>query len=228
MSSGGAYRKWGKRVVDVALALLALLVLSPAAAVTAALVRSKLGRPVLFRQLRTGRYGKPFTMYKFRTMREIAGRDGILASDTDRLGPLGRFLRSTSLDEIPELINVLRGEMSLVGPRPLLPHYMPFYRATERYRFAVRPGITGWAQVRGRNDATWDDRLTADAWYVGHHSLSLDLRILMTTVIQVIRRTGVQTDPRSLMPDLDVERSEQRSTGAEDHPAKQARESSQA
>lgn len=177
----------------------------PMAAVAVA-IRLSMGRPVLFRQIRPGLGERPFTLLKFRTMIDALDTDGRPLPDTARLTGLGRFLRRSSLDELPQLWNVLRGEMSLIGPRPLLPRYLPWFTQEERLRFTVRPGITGWAQVNGRNTSSWDERLAMDVWYVRHQSLSLDARILARTLANSIRGTGVATDPSDVMLDLDVER----------------------
>ena len=196
----------GKRVFDIVCSASALLVLAPVLGVTAILVRRKLGRPVLFRQTRTGRDKQPFTIVKFRTMTDERDGDGALLPDSERLTPLGRLLRATSLDESPELWNVLKGDMSLVGPRPLLPRYDEIYTEREAKRFDVLPGVTGWAQINGRNDIGWDDRLACDVWYVEHRSLALDLRILLLTVLKVLRRSNVQADPDLSVGYLDEER----------------------
>jgi lipopolysaccharide/colanic/teichoic acid biosynthesis glycosyltransferase len=174
-----------KRIFDVVVASLLLVVLSPLLAVVALLVRVRLGSPVFFRQLRPGRDGRVFTLMKFRTMREGAG------TDAERLTKLGRFLRRTSLDELPELVNVVRGDMSLVGPRPLLVEYLPLYSPEQARRHEVRPGVTGWAQVSGRNALTWEEKLSLDVWYVDHRSFRLDLRILGRTVGAVFGGKGV-------------------------------------
>ncbi len=180
-----------KRAVDVAVAAAGLTVGLPVLGGVALLVRWRLGSPVLFRQQRPGRGGVPFTLIKFRTMRDATDAAGQPLSDAERLTPFGRLLRSTSLDELPELWNVLKGEMSLVGPRPLLTRYLPLYSAEQARRHEVRPGITGWAQVSGRNALAWPERLAMDVWYVDHRSLALDLRILAATVWKVVRRDGV-------------------------------------
>jgi lipopolysaccharide/colanic/teichoic acid biosynthesis glycosyltransferase len=165
-----------------------------------------MGKPVLFRQTRPGYREKPFTIYKFRTMIEAVDSQGLPMPDGERLHPVGNFLRRTSLDELPEFWNVLRGDMSLVGPRPLLMRYLPFYTEEERSRFMVRPGITGWAQVNGRNEASWDGRLHNDIWYVRNRSFLLDIKILWMTVVKVVRREQVIVDARSAMLNLDEER----------------------
>ncbi|MBB4634517.1 sugar transferase [Longimicrobium terrae] len=181
----------GKRALDVVVALVALIVFSPLLLLTAVAVRVWLGSPVLFRQARPGLDGRPFTLLKFRTMRDAAGPDGRPLPDAERLGRVGRLLRASSLDELPELVNVLRGEMSLVGPRPLLMEYLPLYTPEQARRHQVRPGITGWAQVNGRNAVDWDERFRLDGWYVDHCSLALDLRVLVRTVSSVFRRQGI-------------------------------------
>jgi lipopolysaccharide/colanic/teichoic acid biosynthesis glycosyltransferase len=182
-----------KRALDVAGAAVGLVVLSPVMAATAVAVRATLGRPVLFRQVRPGLGGRPFTILKFRTMREPRPGEVWYLTNEQRLGRLGRFLRNTSLDELPELWNVLRGEMSLVGPRPLLVHYLETYTPEEARRHDVRPGITGWAAVNGRHAIRFKERLALDVWYVDHWSLGLDLRILARTVAQVLARKDVTT-----------------------------------
>jgi sugar transferase EpsL len=180
-----------KRAMDVFLALLALCLLAPVIIVIACLVRLKLGSPVLFHQTRPGLAGAPFLMHKFRTMLEAYDGQGNLLPDEARLGAFGRFLRRTSLDELPELWNVLTGDMSLVGPRPLLMEYLPLYSAQQFERHAVRPGITGWAQVNGRNGISWQEKFRLDAWYVHNVSLRLDLRILSLTLLRAASGRGV-------------------------------------
>jgi lipopolysaccharide/colanic/teichoic acid biosynthesis glycosyltransferase len=183
-----------KRALDVLVSALALVILSPVLLVTAALVRWKLGRPVLFRQERPGIHGRPFTLVKFRTMRDapVDPTDG--SADRDRLTPFGAKLRSTSLDELPELWNVLKGDMSLVGPRPLLMHYLPLYSERQARRHDVKPGVTGWAQINGRNNSPWADRLEMDVWYVENRSFLLDLKILAKTIPSALRRSGVSQE----------------------------------
>lgn len=180
-----------KRLLDLTIATLMLLLLSPLMFVVALLVRLFLGTPVLFRQQRPGYKGRPFFLYKFRTMTEARGPDGNLLPDGERLTRLGRFLRLTSLDELPELFNVLRGEMSLVGPRPLLMEYLPRYSREQMRRHDVLPGITGWAQVNGRNALDWPARFRLDVWYVDHWSFWLDVKILLLTLWKVFKREGI-------------------------------------
>ncbi|MCD9622748.1 sugar transferase [Rhabdothermincola salaria] len=187
---------------DVVVAATALVVLWPVVAVVAVLVRLRLGSPVLFRQRRLGRMGRPFELVKFRTMTDARGPDGSLLPDAERLTGLGRVLRRTSLDELPELVNVLRGEMSLVGPRPLPERYLERYSPEERRRHLVRPGITGWAQVQGRNALDWNERLAADVWYVDNRSFRLDLKILARTVAVVLHGGGVSAPDHATMAEL--------------------------
>lgn len=189
--AGGFYRQHGKRIFDFVVAGLLGLLLSPIALVVAALVRWRMGGPVLFRQQRPGKDGRPFVMYKFRTMNDAVDERGDLLPDGKRLTGLGRWLRSTSADELPELINVMRGEMSLVGPRPLLMQYLERYTAEQARRHEVRPGITGWAQINGRNALSWEKKFELDVWYVDHLSLTLDITILLRTVYQVFSRSGI-------------------------------------
>jgi len=183
--------RFAKRVLDVTLSLAALILLCPVLLVVGMAVWATLGSPVLFRQIRPGLGGEPFVMHKFRTMRDDHDEHGVLLPDEVRLGRFGRFLRMTSLDELPELWNVLVGDMSLVGPRPLLMKYLPLYTEEQRRRHEVRPGITGWAQVNGRNDVSWERRFELDTWYVDHRSLWLDFRILWMTMVRVLRAEGV-------------------------------------
>lgn len=194
-----------KRVFDIVAAALLLVLFSPLMLMIAIVVWLTMGRPVLFRQERPGKDCVPFTLLKFRTMRDAVGEHGKALPDSERLTRVGRFLRATSLDELPQLINVLRGDMSFVGPRPLLMRYLPYYTPREALRHKVRPGITGWAQVNGRNELAWDKRLEMDVWYAEHQSFWLDIKILLMTVRNVIARRGVVVDT-SRMVDLDVER----------------------
>jgi lipopolysaccharide/colanic/teichoic acid biosynthesis glycosyltransferase len=188
-----------KRAFDVVGASAALVVLSPVLAVVALLVRVRMGSPVLFRQTRPGRGGRPFVMTKFRTMTDRRYADGELLPDAARLTALGRWLRRTSIDELPELLNVVRGDMSLVGPRPLLMEYLPLYTVEQARRHEVRPGITGWAQVNGRNAVTWEEKFALDVWYVDHRSFRLDLEILGKTVTQVFGGHGVSAPGHATM-----------------------------
>ena len=188
-----------KRCADIGVAAVALLVAAPLLLLVALAVRVNLGSPVLFRQRRPGLHGRPFTMVKFRTMRDAIGRDGRPLPDTERLTPFGKLLRSTSLDELPELWNVLHGEMSLVGPRPLLMEYLDRYTPEQARRHEVRPGVTGWAQVHGRNALSWEERFRLDVWYVEHRSLRLDLQILIRTFSMVLCRTGVTANGEATM-----------------------------
>ena len=185
------YRRWGKRLLDLCLTLVAFLLLLPVMGVIAVIVRLKLGAPVLFRHRRPGLHGQPFTLYKFRTMTDTRDAQGNLLPDAERLTPFGRFLRSTSLDELPELFNVLKGEMSLVGPRPLLMRYLDRYTPEQMRRHEVKPGITGWAQVNGRNAITWEQKFTLDVWYVDNQSLWLDLKIIALTAWKILKREGI-------------------------------------
>ena len=180
-----------KRLFDLLASAMGLLLLAVPLAVLAWQVRRKLGSPVLFTQVRPGLHGQPFRMVKFRTMTDARDASGALLPDAHRLTPFGRFLRASSLDELPELWNVLRGEMSLVGPRPLLMEYLPLYSPEQARRHEVRPGITGWAQVNGRNAISWADKFALDVWYVDHRSLWLDVRILWLTVRKVVMRDGI-------------------------------------
>jgi lipopolysaccharide/colanic/teichoic acid biosynthesis glycosyltransferase len=185
------YRTRGKRLLDIGLAGLALIAFLPLLIVVALLVRLRLGSPVLFRQRRPGLNGEPFTLLKFRTMVERRDGEGRLLPDAERLTSFGQFLRASSLDELPELFNVLKGEMSLVGPRPLLMKYLPRYTAEQMRRHEARPGITGWAQVNGRNTLSWEEKFAHDVWYVDQCSLGLDLRILALTAWKTIKREGI-------------------------------------
>jgi len=200
----GWYANGGKRVLDLAIAGPVLAVLSPVLVVLAIAVRRKLGPPALFRQTRPGLHGRPFTIFKFRTMTDARDEAGHWLPDADRLTPFGRWLRATSLDELPELINVLRGEMSLVGPRPLLMAYLERYDDRQIRRHAVRPGITGLAQVRGRNALEWSERFELDLEYVQTMSLTLDLRILVETLMVVARSEGITEPGHATKPDFHV------------------------
>lgn len=189
-----------KRFLDIFISSIALTALAIPLALIAALVRVKLGSPIFFRQVRPGIHGRPFEMVKFRTMTEGVDSSGRMLSDEERLTSFGRWLRATSLDELPELWNVFRGEMSLVGPRPLLMAYLPLYTSQQARRHEVRPGITGWAQVNGRNALSWQQKFELDAWYVDHRSVWLDIRILWMTLRSVIRREGISAAGEATMP----------------------------
>lgn len=188
-----------KRMLDLVVGGAAVLLLLPVLLVVALLVRLKLGSPVLFRQQRPGLGGRPFVMLKFRTMSDARDSNGELLPDEVRLGRFGRWLRASSLDELPELLNVLAGEMSLVGPRPLLMDYLPLYTPTQRRRHEVRPGVTGWAQVNGRNAISWEEKFAMDVWYVDNWSLLLDLKIMLMTVERVLTGAGVNQQGQATM-----------------------------
>lgn len=189
--SSGVYARSLKRVLDLVFCVLALPVLLPLLVIIALVLRVHLGSPVLLIQERLGFEGRPFLIRKFRTMTDARGDDGELLPDAERLTPIGRFLRGTSLDELPELINVLRGEMSVVGPRPLYSHYRDRYTADQFRRHKVLPGITGWAQVNGRNELSWEKKFALDVWYVDHQSFSLDVKIIALTIKNLVRREGI-------------------------------------
>ncbi len=195
----------GKRLLDLALGSALLLVTSPVQVVVAASIRYKMGRPVLFRQQRPGLHGVPFEMLKFRTMSDVKDSDGNHIPDAERLTPLGRFLRSTSLDELPELVNVVRGDISLVGPRPLLMKYLERYTPRQHRRHEVRPGVTGLAQVSGRNALSWDEKFELDVQYVDNASLRLDLSILARTVWNVLARKGISAESHVTMPEFGID-----------------------
>lgn len=189
-----------KRMFDILACGLAIIVLSPLILAVALLVRRRLGSPVLFRQIRPGKDARPFEMLKFRTMTDARDGQGELLTDAERLTPFGLFLRSTSLDELPELWNVLKGDMSLVGPRPLLMEYLPLYSAEQARRHEVRPGLTGWAQVNGRNALSWEEKFALDVWYVENRTFWLDIRIIGRTIVGVLKRTGISADGEATMP----------------------------
>lgn len=189
-----------KRAFDLLVGLTMLIALSPVLTLIAVLAWAKLGRPILFSQVRPGLHGKPFRMVKFRTMRDVFDRHGNQLPDSERLTPFGRLLRSTSLDELPELVNVVRGEMSLVGPRPLLMQYLPLYSAEQARRHEVQPGLTGWAQVNGRNSLGWEEKFALDIWYVDNRSFVLDLWILWLTARKVFFKEGISAEGEATMP----------------------------
>jgi sugar transferase EpsL len=194
------YRKYGKRLFDLTLTVSGLIALSPILACIAVFVRAKLGSPVLFRQVRPGIGGKPFTLYKFRTMTNARDAAGNLLPDWKRLSRFGCFLRSASIDELPELLNVLKGDMALVGPRPLLMEYLDRYTPEQARRHEVHPGITGWGQVKGRNALSWEKKFQLDVWYIDNMSLWLDLKILIMTLMMVFKREGINAEGHETMP----------------------------
>lgn len=183
-----------KRLFDIVAAVIGLIVLSPVIAIVAYLIRKRLGSPVLFRQVRPGLNGKPFEMVKFRTMRDAMDADGNPLPDSERMTDFGRFLRSSSLDELPELWNVIKGDMCLVGPRPLLMEYLPLYDKAQLRRHEVRPGVTGWAQINGRNALSWEEKFKLDVWYVDNQSLWLDLKIILRTIKKVLIKDGISAE----------------------------------
>ena len=202
----GPYEKYLKRPIDIICSLLALIVFSWLYLIIALLVRSKLGSPVLFKQERPGKDEKIFNLYKFRTMTDERDEKGNLLPDEIRLTKFGKLLRATSLDELPELFNILKGDMSIVGPRPLLISYLPFYSKEEKRRHEVRPGLTGWAQVNGRNFIDWDHRLKKDVEYVNNINFILDVKIIITTILLVLKKSDIATDTRSVEPNFAEER----------------------
>lgn len=203
-----------KRMMDLMLVILGLVFIGPVLALVAGLVWVQHGRPIFFSQQRPGFGGKAFRLYKFRTMTDERDSDGKLLPDGQRLTHFGRILRNTSLDELPELFNVIKGDMNLVGPRPLLLRYLPYYTQRELLRHSIKPGITGWAQIHGRNYLPWEERLALDVWYVENRSLWLDFKILLRTIVIVIKRDGVSADPDEVETDLDQERRDKIGTEA--------------
>lgn len=189
-----------KRLMDIGISVTALLLLLPLLAIVALLIRYKLGSPILFSQARPGLDGQPFRMVKFRTMTDARDAAGNLLPDTDRLPTFGRWLRASSFDELPELWNVLKGDMSIVGPRPLLMQYLPLYSSEQARRHLVRPGLTGWAQINGRNALTWDEKFMLDGWYVDNRSLWIDIKIICMTALKVLRRDGINAASDMTMP----------------------------
>ena len=209
----GPYERFIKRALDAFLATEALIVLSPILIITAILVRIKLGSPVLFTQDRPGKDEKIFKLYKFRSMTNQRDENGKLLPDDARLTKFGRILRSTSLDELPELLNIIKGDMAVIGPRPLLVEYLSYYTAEEHHRHDIRPGLTGWAQVNGRNAiGSWEERFAYDLEYVNHVSFAMDLKVLYTTVIKVVKRSDIQVGSEIKVGRLDVARSEDKHT----------------
>lgn len=191
--------KYIKRILDIISSLLAIIILSPLLAVTAVLVKTKLGSPVLFRQKRPGKDEKIFTLMKFRTMTDERDENGELLPDEVRLTKFGKFLRSTSIDELPELFNILKGDMSVIGPRPLLVEYIPRYNEHQHRRHEVRPGLSGWAQVNGRNTVSWEDKFDMDVYYVDNYSFAMDVKILFMTVLNVLKREGISSETSATM-----------------------------
>lgn len=196
------YRRFCKPALDRLLAAIGLLVLAPVLVILAVVIARQLGRPILFRQTRIGVYERPFVFLKFRTMTDARDASGRLLPDDRRITSFGRFLRSTSLDEVPQLWNVLRGDMSLIGPRPLLPEYIPRYSPTQRRRHEVKPGITGLAQVLGRNSISWEQKFALDVQYVDHAGFAMDIRIILLTLMAVVRRDGISPAGRATMPEF--------------------------
>ena len=199
------YAKYVKRMLDVFLSLLALIILSPIMIALYVLVLVFLGRPVIFKQERPGKNEKIFTLYKFRTMTDAKDKNGKLLPDSKRLTKFGKFLRSTSLDELPELINIIKGEMSIVGPRPLLVEYLPYYTKEERHRHDVRPGLTGYAQVNGRNSLSWKDKFIDDIYYVNNVSFGMDVKIVFRTIGAVFKRSGITSETSETMEKFEGE-----------------------
>ena len=198
----GFYEKYIKRLLDFTLSILALIILSPVLLVTALLVRIKLGSPIIFHQERPGKSEKIFRLYKFRSMTDECDENGNLLPDDERLTRFGRTLRSTSLDELPELWNILRGDMSIVGPRPLLVKYLPLYNEEQRHRHDVRPGLTGWAQANGRNAISWEEKFKLDVWYVQHISFWVDVKVIFMTVKKVFCRDGISSETSVTMEEF--------------------------
>ena len=198
----GFYEKYIKRLLDFTLSFLALIILSPVLLVTALLVRIKLGSPIIFHQERPGKSEKIFRLYKFRSMTDECDENGNLLPDNERLTRFGRTLRSTSLDELPELWNILRGDMSIVGPRPLLVKYLPLYNEEQRHRHDVRPGLTGWAQANGRNAISWEEKFKLDVWYVQHISFWVDVKVIFMTVKKVFCRDGISSETSETMEEF--------------------------
>ena len=199
---GGTVQHFIKRIIDIIACIVGLVILSPVLVVLAVLIRVKLGSPVLFRQQRPGLEGRPFWLFKFRTMTDQRGAAGNLLPDEQRLPAFGRFLRSTSFDELPELFNVLKGDMSIVGPRPLMMKYLGRYTPEQARRHEAKPGITGWAQINGRNAISWEDRFKLDVWYVDNWSLWLDLKILAKTIVSVFKREGITQQGKATMDEF--------------------------
>jgi lipopolysaccharide/colanic/teichoic acid biosynthesis glycosyltransferase len=202
MNRKAIYSVYIKRLFDIALSLAALILLSPFLLLLWLLVRGKLGRPAVFRQQRPGKDGVAFTLYKFRTMTDKTDGHGDLLPDAERLTDFGKALRRTSLDELPELVNILKGDMSLIGPRPLLMKYLPLYSKEQARRHEVRPGLTGWAQINGRNGVSWEEKFELDVWYVTHISMALDMQILWRSAAVVLGREGISQEGEATMEEF--------------------------
>lgn len=201
-SKNDIYRRYGKRLIDIVVALTLLVFILPIIGIIALIIWITMGRPILFRQYRPGLYGRPFQIYKFRTMTNARDSKGNLLPDECRLTRFGKWLRRTSLDELPELWNVLKGEMSIVGPRPLLMEYLPRYTPEQARRHEVKPGITGWAQINGRNAISWEEKFKHDVWYVDNWSIWLDIKIIFITLIKVLRGEGISARGHATMPEF--------------------------
>ena len=202
MGKDSLYCKYIKRILDIICALAAMIVFCWLYAIVAVLVRVKLGKPVIFKQARPGKDEKIFNLYKFRSMTDERDENGELLPNDVRLTKFGRWLRSTSLDELPEAWNILKGDMSVIGPRPLLVEYLPYYTEEEHHRHDVRPGLSGWAQVNGRNEASWEDRINMDLWYVDHVSLGLDIKIVFMTALKALKREGISSETSVTMEEF--------------------------
>ena len=198
----GIYEKYIKRMLDFILSLIALICLSPVLLIVSILVRTKLGSPIIFKQQRPGKNEKIFTLYKFRTMTDEKDENGKLLPDSQRLTKFGKFLRSTSLDELPELINIIKGDMAIVGPRPLLVQYLPYYTEEEKHRHDVRPGLTGLAQIKGRNLCSWDEKFQYDIKYINNITFINDIKIIISTIIKVFKREGISQEGNATMENL--------------------------
>lgn len=198
----GIYEKYIKRMLDFILSLIALICLSPVLLIVSIFVRTKLGSPIIFKQQRPGKNEKIFTLYKFRTMTDEKDENGKLLPDSQRLTKFGKFLRSTSLDELPELINIIKGDMAIVGPRPLLVQYLPYYTDKERHRHDVRPGLTGLAQIKGRNLCSWDEKFQYDIKYINNITFINDIKIIISTIIKVFKREGISQEGNATMENL--------------------------
>lgn len=196
------YRKYGKRAFDLTLTIPSLIILAPVMGIIAVFVRISLGAPILFKQTRPGLEGRPFVVYKFRTMNELKNENGGLLPDAQRLTRFGKFLRRSSLDELPEILNVLKGEMSFVGPRPLLMQYLELYTPQQARRHEVKPGLTGWAQVNGRNAISWEQKFAFDVWYVDNQSFWLDLKIIGRTILNILKREGISQQGQATMEEF--------------------------